>query len=211
MAKKTYQSNVRRRKNTSIVTNEMAKSPVFWILIIVGFCVYFFFFRDDKEGKPCVSIDKTSTCITAITETQQWEFLTIQMEEMVDTVIQKTLTTNTCNKIYKGIARLGIDTKKANKSWIMNDGEDITVSLPPIELLDKEIIDDTQTRTFIEDGNISATVKEKMYRKAKKQMKERAMQKENIKTAEENAKATFSNIFNALGYKKVKINIKQEK
>ena len=211
MAKKTYQSNVRRRKNTSIVTNEMAKSPVFWTLIIVGFCVYFFFFRDDKEGKPCVSIDKTSTCITAITETQQWEFLTIQMEEMVDTVIQKTLTTNTCNKIYKGIARLGIDTKKANKSWIMNDGEDITVSLPPIELLDKEIIDDTQTRTFIEDGNISATVKEKMYRKAKKQMKERAMQKENIKTAEENAKATFSNIFNALGYKKVKINIKQVK
>ncbi len=193
----------------NLVTEEMVKSPIFWVVIAIGLVVYFLFFRNSSDGGKTGKIDATPDCITSIKEVSEWEFLTLQMEEFVDTTISKKLSDCQSVKIYSGTAKLGINTQKAGKNWIVCEGEKATITLPAIELLDKNIIDDTKTRTFYENGTISASVKEKMFQSAKRKMKATATQKENIKAAEENAKEEFKNIFTALGYKTVKVSFKQ--
>ncbi|MBO4529713.1 MAG: DUF4230 domain-containing protein [Paludibacteraceae bacterium] len=199
----------RQSRNKNFVTDEMVRSPWFWVGLVILGLIYFFFLRDSGNEKKKATIDETPTCITSIKEIAEWEFLTLQIEEFVDTTVNKKLSSAQAVKIYKGTARLGINTKKANKNWIVCEGEKATITLPEIELLDKSIIDDTQTRTFYETGTISATVKEKMLQSAKKKMKATALQKENIAIAEENAKTEFKNIFTALGYKTVQISFKK--
>lgn len=210
MASTRKKTNTRRRSSSkNYVTEEMVRSPWFWVGLVILGLVYFCFLRDKKDDTKKATIDDAQTCITSIKEISEWEFLTLQLEEFVDTTINKKLSTAQSAKIYTGTARLGINTKKANKNWIVCEGNKATITLPAIEILDKAIVDDTQTRTFFEEGNISATVKEKMLQNAKRKMKATASKKENIAIAEKNAKAEFKNIFTALGYKTVKITFKE--
>lgn len=207
--KKKTSSRKSTSKGKEYITDEMIRSPWLWIILAVGLAIYFIFLRDSDQPDDKAKIDPTTDCITSIKEIEEWEFLTLHLEELIDTVVSKKLSESQSAKIFSGTAHLGINTKKANKSWIVLTDTKATITLPPIELLDKEIIDDTRTRTFYEKGSISATVKEKMYQNAKKRLKAKALQKENIKMAEENAKETFKSLFTALGYKTVKVTFKK--
>ncbi|MBR2261448.1 MAG: DUF4230 domain-containing protein [Paludibacteraceae bacterium] len=207
--KKKTSSRRSSSKGKDYITDEMIRSPWFWIILAAGLAIYFIFLRDSNDSEDKTKIDSTTDCITSIKEIEEWEFLTLHLEELIDTVVPKKLSECQSAKIFSGTAHLGINTKKANKSWIVLTDNKANITLPPIELLDKEIIDDTRTRTFYEKGTISATVKEKMYQNAKRRLKAKAMQKENIKMAEENAKDTFKSLFTALGYKTVKVTFKK--
>ncbi len=213
MATKKTKKTTSRRSTRSIVTDEMVRNPWFWVILVVCLVAYFIINRvaDSEEQKP-KKIEATATQISSFKEIAEWEFLTLQMEEVADTTIpRKILSDPRCIKIYHGTAHLGINMKKAKKSWIECRSDSAILSLPAISLLDKDIIDDTATETFYEDGKVSATVKETMYQNAKKQMKQRILTDENIKMAEESAVNTFKSIFLALGYKTVLISFNNDK
>lgn len=200
--------NKKRKKATDYFTNEMVRTPWFWVVLALLLILYLFL--DKREENEKNQIEQNTTLITSISNIEEWEFLTIRLEELVDTTIEKRIANQRCTKIYKGTARLGINMKKCKKNWVIYDDKDVDITLPSIELIDKNIIDETQTRTFFEEGKISTSVKEKMLSKAKKEMKKKALKKENLATAEQNASIQFKNIFSALGYQNISVKFQKE-
>ena len=198
-----------RRTRTSQIPVSWAKSPIFWVILVIGLVVLYFIkkaeVKDQNEGK----IRETAIDITSIKTIAEWEFLTIQTEEFIDTTIVRTLSNDQFARIYRGTIRLGMDMQKARKNWIVCKHDTAYIYLPAVEILDKEFIDEANTRTFYESGRMTATLKNKMYSKAKRTMKARAFTKQNIKMAEDNAKQQFKTMFNALGFKVVKVEIKK--
>ncbi|MBP5454958.1 MAG: DUF4230 domain-containing protein [Paludibacteraceae bacterium] len=178
-------------------------SPIFWILLVIGFALLYFTknFEITKSNK----IEETSIDITAIKDISEWEFLTIQREEFIDT----TLRSKQLACIYTGTIRLGLNMKHAKKKWAVCSHDTARLELPAIEILDNNFIDEASTRTFYSKGNISASLKEGMYREAKRQMKAKALTSENIRTAETNAKDQFSRIFKNLGFNVVLIQMEE--
>ena len=74
-----------------------------------------------------------------------------------------------------------------------------------IELLDKDFIDETRTRAFIETGSWTDADRELMYHRAYRMMIRRCMTAANIKSARDNATEQFSKMMRALGVEKYEI------
>ena len=62
-------------------------------------------------------IDLTPEQILSVRDIGQWEFLTINTEELVEWQRSRTLTTDRLTRIYQGTLRLGIDMSKASDDW----------------------------------------------------------------------------------------------
>ena len=77
----------RQSRNKNYVTDEMVKSPWFWVGLVILGLIYFFFLRDSGKEKKKATIDETPTCITSIKEIAEWEFLTLQLEEF-ETIVR---------------------------------------------------------------------------------------------------------------------------
>lgn len=193
----------KKRGTKEYFTDEMVRSPWFWVVLAILFFLYLFLTKTEEKKEP--EIGNTTTQITSMKEIEEWEFLTIHLEELVDTIVVRKFNNLRSTKIYKGNARLGIDMKKCGKNWAVCKENSANITLPPIELIDKEIIDETQTQTFYEEGKISATIKNEMRSRAKREMKKKALKKENLQAAEQNAQAQFKKIFSALGYQDITI------
>lgn len=150
-------------------------------------------------------IDNTPSIITAMKEIGEWEFLSVDDEEIVDTVRKGFLTDDRLVRIYYGKLSLGINMRKAAPHWIEKSGDSITVTLPPIELLDKDFIDEARTRAFIETGRWTDSDREALYDKAYVKMLRRCMTKNNLELARQNAEEQFGKLLKALGEEKYKI------
>jgi hypothetical protein len=168
-------------------------------LVAVGLAAYFLLGRNGggEERKQL----EMATEITSIKEVAEWEFLTVEMEECEDTVIPRMiLSDDRFAKIYKGTARLGVNMKEAVADWVTTSHDTARIVLPAIRILDEDIIDDTQTRTFYESGKITPDIREFLYNKAKMDMRRRALSEENVASALANAKAQFTYMFHSLGF-----------
>lgn len=153
-------------------------------------------------------IDITPTQIQQIQDIGQWEFLSINDEELVDTVSRGFFSDAELVRIYYGTLRLGIDLHKASPHWIRVESDSVIVAkLPPIELLDTTFIDEARSRSFFEKGKWSSADREQLYNRAYRKMLARCLTAVNIKTAEENAKQQFTQFLKAMGYKNVKVSI----
>lgn len=148
-------------------------------------------------------IDITPAQIVAIQDIGQWEFLAISDEELVDTVSRGFFSDDELMRIYYGTVRLGIDLHQAKPRWIRPQGDSLLVELPPIILLDSNLIDETRTRSFFESGKWSHEAREQLYQKAYDKMLARCMTKENIRIAQENAKVQFTQLLRSMGFEKV--------
>ena len=135
----------------------------------------------------------------------EWEFLSINDEELVDTTRKGLFRNDHLVRIYYGTMRLGFDLKDTKEDWIKASGDTVEVTLPPIRLLDSDFIDEARTRSFYESGRWSAADREKMYRKAKAMMLRNGLTPTNIRSAENNADAQFRNMFRAMGFENVVI------
>ena len=103
---------------------------------------------------------------------------------------------------------MGIDLHHAEPQWLQVEDDSIVVAkLPPIELLDRNFIDEAHTRSFFEKGNWSSADREALYRRAYNKMIARCMTPANIKIAEENAREQFTQFLKAMGYKNVKVTL----
>ena len=108
-------------------------------------------------------------------------------------------------RIYYGKLSLGINMHKAEPHWARMQGDSVIITLPGIELLDKDFIDETRTRAFIETGSWTDADRELMYHRAYRMMIRRCMTAANIKSARDNATEQFSKMMRALGVEKYEI------
>lgn len=168
-----------------------------------------------KKAAPSVSVKHTTKIgntpeeITRIRQIRQWEFLSANTEEMVDTTEKGFLGDKVLCRIYTGTLRLGIDMEQAIPDWFTVKDSTAIIKLPSIVLLNNQFIDEARTRSFYEKGKWDASAKEALYKKAEEAMKRRILIKENFSQAEDNGRATFTKIFQALGYKNVHISFEK--
>lgn len=155
-------------------------------------------------------IDITPEEIRSIRSIGEWEFLSISTEELVDTTESHFFGDKQLVRIYNGTLRLGINLKKTKEDWVRAYGDTVYVKLPPIELLDKNFINETRTRPFFEKGNWDGKAREALYRKAQQQMIARCVTPQTLKEAQENAITQFTSLFRAFGFNVIKISFLQK-
>ena len=169
------------------------------IVIIAGW----YFLRSMSESTVKIDVDNridiTPTIVTAMKETGEWQFLSVNDEELVDTTKRGFLREEKLVRIYYGKLSLGIDMRKFEPQWVQQQGDTITMTLPEIQLLDNEFIDEARTKAFIETGKWTNADREKLYHKAYNRMMERCMTAENIAAAKGNATEQIEKMLHALG------------
>lgn len=154
-------------------------------------------------------IDDTPQIVESLKAIGQWEFLSVTDEEMVDTVRKGFFSDDQLARIYYGRLHLGIDMSKADDEWISSEGDSVSILLPPIQLLDSNFIDETRTKAFIEKGTWTDADRQRLYEKARRQMLGRCLTKSNLKSAEDNATRQFNEMMKQMGFKKIRIRIKE--
>lgn len=151
------------------------------------------------------TIDMTPTQIQSIKAIGEWEFLSVSAEELVDTVRKGLFRDDELVRIYYGTLRLGVNMHQVKRGWLQATGDSVTVTLPPVALLDKEFIDEARTKPFYEVGTWKPSDRETLYKKAYRQMMSHCLTKENLQAAKVNGEAQFRSMMRSMGYKHVKI------
>lgn len=143
----------------------------------------------------------TTTQLESVRDIGEWEFLTVNDEELVDTTASRTLASDKqLTRIYYGTLRLGINMNNMPSESVRLIDDTLDVLLPPIRLLDNDFIDETRTKSFYEKGTWDNSTRSALYEKAKRQMLDRCMTKSNIELAQQNAIDEVTLLFNTLGY-----------
>lgn len=155
-------------------------------------------------------IDITPTTIQSIEDIGQWEFLSVSNEELIDTVRHGFFGDDQLVRIYYGTLRIGVDMHQAKPGWVEARGDSVTVTLPPMTLLDHDFIDEARTRSFFESGKWSHEDKANMYKKAYEAMKKRCLNQKNMDSARQNAVAQFTKIMQSMGFKRVKVRFQDQ-
>ncbi len=138
-------------------------------------------------------------------EIGEWEFLSIEDEELVDTVKKGFLSDDYLVRIYYGTLRLGFNMDEVEDGWISFDKGTLCVTLPKVRLLDERFIDEARTKAFYESGKWSDQDRIDMYSRAYEKMVARCLTEENLKSAEENATRQFHRLLRSLGYDDIRI------
>jgi hypothetical protein len=198
------------REIKDISTYVWVKLVGFALLIAIGGGLLYWFNKDNHiDVGPDQHIDITPTQIAAIKQIGQWEFLSVRDEELVDTLSRGFFSDKELVRIYYGTVRLGIDLQKTDDKWIQVTDTAVIATLPPIQLLDRNFIDEAQTRSFFESGSWSSADREALYNRAYQKMYARCVTPQNIATAEENARQQFAQLLRSLGFEKVWVNIEK--
>ncbi|MCF0203321.1 MAG: DUF4230 domain-containing protein [Bacteroidaceae bacterium] len=180
-------------------------------LAVLSVCgIVFFAIKQCRTDATVVSKTETkhsNATLVALKEIRQWEFLTIQDEEIIDTTRSRLFGDDTLIRIYYGTMHIGIDMGKLNEQSVKTDKEKqkITVVLPNIELLDERFIDEALTKSFYESGEWTKDDYKQMLARAKSKMKKRCLTEKNITLAQENARRSIAQILMAMGYKQVEV------
>ena len=185
------------------------------LVIVVLLIAGFFWLRGATKNNyidfgTSEAIDLTPTQIQSMKAIGEWEFLSVSTEELVDTVRKGIFTDDELVRIYYGTLRLGVNMQKVGDDWIQTSGDSITLTLPKIELLDKEFIDEARTKSFYERGSWKPADRDALYQKAYRQMLSHSMTKENLQAAEANASQQMHDIMRALGYQHVSITFQKK-
>lgn len=209
---KAHQQENKGQKMVDFITKE--KKVMGCLLLLVVFVIiligaFSWLNASNEIGiKTDNKIDITPTRIQEIQDIGQWEFLSINDEELIDTINHGFFSDDELVRIYYGTIRMGIDLHHAEPQWLQVEDDSVVVAkLPPIELLDRNFIDEAHTRSFFEKGSWSSADREALYRRAYNKMIARCMTPANIKIAEENAREQFTQFLKAMGYKNVKVTL----
>ena len=175
------------------------------LMLIVASAIIFWLNHDNKiETSVDERINITPTQIRQIENIGQWE--SISDEEMIDTTRRGFFSDAQLVRIYYGTLRLGIDLKKTTPHWLRVEADTLLVAtLPPIQLLDYNFIDEAQTKSFIQSGSWNPSDLERLYQRAHKTMLKRCLTQQNIATAKENAELQFTRLLNSMGFKATRI------
>ena len=133
----------------------------------------------------------------------QWEFLSVESEELVERHHTGLMSDRDLICIYRGTLRIGVDLRKLPEDWVEVKGRNAIVHLPQPSLLDENFLDETRTTVFMEQGLFRAEEREAMIAEAKNKMKQRALSTDNLSIARRNAESQFQKLFHAMGYEDV--------
>jgi len=186
---------------------------------IIIFCislaiVAFFWLRSCTKGDHVEigaddAIDATPTQIQSIKAIGEWEFLSVSLEELTDTVRKGLLSDDELARIYYGTLRLGINMHHVEPGWLKAEGDSVSLSLPEVALLDRDFIDEARTKPFFESGKWKPEDREALYRQAHERMLQNGLTKENLAAAEDNAREQITSLMRAMGFRKVTITFKK--
>ena len=155
------------------------------------------------------AIDASPTQIQSIKAIGEWEFLSVSLEELADTVRKGIFSDDELSRIYYGTLRLGINMHQVEPGWLTAEGDSVSLSLPQVALLDRDFIDEARTKPFFETGPWKPEDREALYRQAHNRMLQHGLTKENIVAAEDNAREQITSLMKAMGFKKVRITFKK--
>ena len=179
------------------------------VIVLIIAAVFFFAYRAISNTGAQIEvedkIDVTPTHVELMKQIGEWEFLSIADEELVDTMRPGFFSDDELIRIYYGTLRLGINMHKTKPHFITKKNDSLLVTLPPIELLDENFIDEARTESFYENGSWDDQAREEMYHRAVAKMKARCLTGSNIGSARQNASRQFYQMMRALGYENVKI------
>lgn len=191
---KILKSYVKQVSGSTKLTIALVAIAVILVSVIV--CVIINKVDDTGIQATTVSTDKnTRSIIEEMREIGQWEFLTINDEELVDTTRRGFFSDSQLVRIYYGTLRLGIDFSMCNADWISERNDTIMVRLPEIQLLDSLFIDETRSQSFYEQGRWTNNDRKKLYEKAHRQMLARCFTKANRQQARKNAEEQLGVFF----------------
>lgn len=177
------------RLNNGINTT-MVTITAIAVLALIGVIVWFGTKMKDDNLTFGVdqTIDVTPLMVDKMHSIGQWEFLSISDEELIDTIRKGIFSDDELVRIYYGTLRLGIDFSTCTDDWIHQEGDSIVVTLPKVQLLDNNFIDEARTNSFFESGKWSNQDRKDMYDRARQRMLKRCLTKENTEKATQNAK-----------------------
>lgn len=156
-------------------------------------------------------IDITPAQVQSIEAIGQWEFLSIADEELVDTVRRSIFGDSELIRIYYGTLRLGIDLRKAPPHWIAVEQDSIvTATLPPVELLDRNFIDEARTQSFFESGKWTDADRQQLYDRAYAKMLRRCLTPANVAAAEKNAVEQMTRLLRTMGFQNVNVSVQKK-
>lgn len=151
-----------------------------------------------------IEAQPTPMRIDAIRNIGQWEFLSIDDEEVIDTIRRHWLTSDDqLVRIYRGTLRLGIDFRQCGDDWALAYSDTVKVRLPEVRLLDNLFIDEARARSFYESGKWDAATRKDMRRRAEEAMHRRCLTPANLKLARQTAIDQLRHFFLSLGYTQV--------
>ena len=150
-------------------------------------------------------IDLTPNQIQQIEAIGEWEFLSIDDEELVDTIKYGFFGDDKLVRIYYGTLRLGVNMHEAGPRWLSMQGATLCATLPPVKLLDANFIDEARTQSFFSSGSWSDADRELLYQKANVMMRKRCLTPANIALAENNARLQFGSLLRSMGFDKTKV------
>ena len=175
------------------------------IAIIIGIVAWLNRDNTIKIGNSNDDIEISDAQITSIRNIGEWEFMSINDEEIVDTIRRGFFGDDQLARIYYGTVRLGINLHEASEDWLTIDKDTIIAKVPKIKVLDEDFIDEARTRAFYAEGKWSAADYKALYKQAYRKMRERCLTPSNIKSAQNNGDIQIANLLHSIGYEHVKI------
>ena len=157
------------------------------------------------------AIDASPTQTQSIKAIGEWEFLSVSLEELTDTVRKGFFSDDELARIYYGTLRLGINMHQVEPGWLTAEGDSVSLLLPKVALLDRDFIDEARTKPFFESGKWKPEDREALYRQARERMLQHGMTKDNLTAAEDNAREQITSLMKTMGYRKVRITFGREK
>ena len=161
---------------------------------------------NDAVEKP---IEQSPEEILRLQAIGQWEFLSVEAEELVERHYSGLMSERDLVCIYRGTLRIGVDMRKLPSDWVEMQGRNAILHLPQPSLLDEDFLDESRTTVFFEQGVFRPEERDAMRTEAKDKMKKRAMTTENLSIARRNAEAQFQKLFLAMGYEDVVVEFEQ--
>ena len=155
---------------------------------------------NDAVEKP---IEQSPEEIVRLQAIGQWEFLSVEAEELVERHYSGLMSERDLVCIYRGTLRIGVDMRKLPSDWVEMKERSAILHLPQPSLLDENFLDESRTPVFFEQGVFRPEERDAMRTEAKDKMKQRAMTAENLSIARRNAEAQFQKLFLAMGYEDV--------
>ena len=155
---------------------------------------------NDAVEKP---IEQSPEEIVRLQAIGQWEFLSVEAEELVERHYSGLMSERDLVCIYRGTLRIGVDMRKLPSDWVEMKERSAILHLPQPSLLDENFLDESRTTVFFEQGVFRPEERDAMRTEAKDKMKKRAITAENLSIARRNAEAQFQKLFLAMGYEDV--------
>ena len=178
--------------------------PVRGLALVGVILVLWWLLFTEKDNHIGLEVDDTIGVtpeqIASIKAIGQWEFLSVSDEELVDTVRKGFFSDDQLVRIYYGTLRLGIDM---NRVRLYVQGDTVTLSAPPVGLLDQNFIDEARTKAFYESGKWQPKDREALYHKARRQMLAHGLTPENLRHAEQNADTQLRQMMKAMGFQNI--------